>query len=178
METNSEAGRSFPTLMTAASRLEALAASCASNKKAHTFLRLAGEHNMTAAEAETLFERTMQPRLPSYMKTTLSSIADAKDGAETRDALRFAQSLAAFKSALEEHQQSQDPMITIFKNLHSEWAKLLPACHKATTAPRAFEVRTSTPAISATPEPNSSAYPKPPSEPPSDHAASPNEASN
>ncbi|KAJ5796225.1 uncharacterized protein N7518_004765 [Penicillium psychrosexuale] len=39
-----EATQSFPTLMTAASRLEALAASCTSSKKAQTFLRLAGEH--------------------------------------------------------------------------------------------------------------------------------------
>ena len=48
-----ETAHSFPTLMTAASRLEAFAASCASSKKAHTFLRLAGEHKMTATEAQT-----------------------------------------------------------------------------------------------------------------------------
>ncbi|KAJ5425683.1 hypothetical protein N7465_000753 [Penicillium sp. CMV-2018d] len=90
--------------MTAASRIEALAASCGSSKKTHKFLRMAGEHKMAPAEAEALFERTMQPTLPSYMNTTLSSIANTKESAEIRDALRFAQSLAAFKAALEKHQ--------------------------------------------------------------------------
>ncbi|KOS39092.1 hypothetical protein ACN38_g10079 [Penicillium nordicum] len=60
--------------MTAASRLEALAASCAASKKALTFLRLAGEHNMTDVEAATLFQRTKQPVLPAYMNNTLSMI--------------------------------------------------------------------------------------------------------
>ncbi|OQD60003.1 hypothetical protein PENPOL_c033G03974 [Penicillium polonicum] len=94
-----EAARSFPTLMTAASRIEALAASCGSSKKAHAFLRTVGEHKITPAEAEALFERTTQPTLPPYLNTTLSNIANTKEAAEIRDALRFTQSLAVFKTA-------------------------------------------------------------------------------
>lgn len=142
-----EAARSFPTLMTAASRIEALAASCGSSKKAHAFLRTAGEHKITPAEAEALFERTTQPTLPLYLNTTLSNIANTKEAAEIRDALRFTQSLAVFKTALAEQEQS-DPTVTIFKNLYKEWAKLLPARHKAVPDTPAFQVRTSTPAIS------------------------------
>lgn len=115
-----------------------------------------------------------QPTLPAYMNTTLSSIANPKKSAEVRDALRLAQSLAAFKAALEEHQQS-DPTVAIFRNLYKEWAKLLPARHKATTSTPTFEVRTSTPAITtATSESSTSA------QPPSYHTPSPQrrEASN
>ncbi|KAJ5509511.1 hypothetical protein N7527_011654 [Penicillium freii] len=56
-------------------------------------------------------------RVPTYMNTILSNIANTKDGAEIRDALRFTQSLAAFRAALEDH-QSQDPTIAIFKNFY------------------------------------------------------------
>lgn len=142
-----EAGRSFPTLMTAASRIEALAASCGNSKKAHAFLRTAGEHKMTPTEAEALFEKTTQPTLPPYLNTTLSNIANIKEAAEIRDALRFTQSLAAFKTALEEQQQS-DPTVAIFKNLYKEWAKLLPARHKTVPDIPTFQIRTSTPDIS------------------------------
>ncbi|OQD69543.1 hypothetical protein PENPOL_c002G08136 [Penicillium polonicum] len=122
-----EASRSFTTLMTAVSRIEALAASCGSSKKTHTFLRMAGEHKMAPAEAEALFERTMQPTLPSYMNTTLSSIVNTKESAEIRDALRFAQSLAAFKAALEKHQHlsqySRSEHWTLFANFDSGKSK-------------------------------------------------------
>ena len=107
-----EAACLFPTLMTAASRIEALAASCGSSKKAHAFLQTAGEHKITPAEAEALFERTTQPTLPLYLNTTLSNIANTKEAAEIRDALRFTQSLAVFKTALAEQEQS-DPTLSL-----------------------------------------------------------------
>ena len=50
-----EAARSFLALIIAASRLEALAASYAASRKALTFLRLAGEHNINDGEANILF---------------------------------------------------------------------------------------------------------------------------
>ncbi|KAJ5400823.1 hypothetical protein N7465_011312 [Penicillium sp. CMV-2018d] len=69
-----------------------------------------------AHSSRVFFEGNMHSELPTYMNTILSNNANNKDGAEIRDALRFAQRLAAFRAALENH-QSQDPTITIFWRL-------------------------------------------------------------
>ncbi|CAI7587385.1 unnamed protein product [Penicillium viridicatum] len=68
-------------------------------------------------QQQGLLRRKYAQRVPTYMNTILSNIANNKDGAEIRDALRFTQSPAAFRAALEDH-QSQDPTIAIFKNLY------------------------------------------------------------
>ncbi|KAJ5922063.1 hypothetical protein N7516_009766 [Penicillium verrucosum] len=121
-----EAAQSFPVLMTAASRLEALAASCAASKKALQFLRLAGENRMTDTDAATLLQRTTQQILPTYINDKLSSMATETDAAHIRDAIHFAQSLPIFSAAVSSD-ESDSPAIDIFRRLRNEWAKLLPA---------------------------------------------------
>ncbi|KAJ5923000.1 hypothetical protein N7516_010703 [Penicillium verrucosum] len=121
-----EAAQSFPVLMTAASRLEALAASCAASKKALQFLRLAGQNSMTDTEATTLLQRTKQQMLPTYMNDTLSNIVTEADAAHIRDAIHFAQSLPAFSAAVSSEERDDLP-VDIFRRLRNEWAKLLPA---------------------------------------------------
>ncbi|KAJ5197561.1 hypothetical protein N7449_008040 [Penicillium cf. viridicatum] len=78
------------------------------------------------------------------MNTTLSNIATNSDGAEIRDALRFAQSLSVFATALDQEPR-EDPAIVIFRRLHTEWAKLMPVRHRANPETNPFQVHTPTP---------------------------------
>ncbi|KAJ6124055.1 hypothetical protein N7471_011372 [Penicillium samsonianum] len=91
--------------MAAANRLESLAAACKYNARATTFLRQVGEHGMTESQAATLFTRTSEETLPSFMNLTLSLIQCPADAAATRDALRFAAAMKAFTAALDEEPQ-------------------------------------------------------------------------